>query len=322
MASHKKLNLCHIVSFRYGVTDIVRTNNKLYDASKFTSQGFKMHELFFVDGTTPSTAILERFLKIAESAKGAVAVHCKAGLGRTGTLIACYLMKHYMLTSAECIGWMRVCRPGTVIGPQQYYLGERQTEMWRAGSKVGTSPSQADVQRNCVLTSVVVCTQLGVTRKELGKGGESLAGWANRANTVLDKHMERESAAGAAHEEATDEAADVLADLSVTGRGVSPTKLRDGTPSPEELEAAAATAPPGVAQGDGLNAQKHRQMHRNTSTGALRIGAAPPSFRRTGSEEALSVHALKVGRPAPTKASVGPPRTGPSKTVKVSIAPK
>jgi protein-tyrosine phosphatase len=131
---HADLPTC--LNKRYGVTDIIRTNKKLYDASKFTGQGFKVHELFFIDGTTPSTSILQKFIQIAEGAKGAVAVHCKAGLGRTGTLIACYLMKHYMLTSAECIGWMRVCRPGTVIGPQQYYLGERQTEMWRAGSKV------------------------------------------------------------------------------------------------------------------------------------------------------------------------------------------
>ena len=30
-----------------------------------------------------------------------------AGLGRTGTLIACYIMKHYKFTAAECIAWIR-----------------------------------------------------------------------------------------------------------------------------------------------------------------------------------------------------------------------
>ena len=45
-----------------------------------------------------------------------------AGLGRTGTLIALYMMKHYKFTAAESIAWIRICRPGSVIGPQQNFL--------------------------------------------------------------------------------------------------------------------------------------------------------------------------------------------------------
>ena len=47
-----------------------------------------------------------------------------AGLGRTGTLIACYIMKHYKFTAAEAIAWIRICRPGSIIGPQQNFLEE------------------------------------------------------------------------------------------------------------------------------------------------------------------------------------------------------
>lgn len=51
-------------------------------------------------------------------------MHCKAGLGRTGTLIACYAMKHYYFPAADFIGWIRICRPGSILGPQQNFLIE------------------------------------------------------------------------------------------------------------------------------------------------------------------------------------------------------
>lgn len=51
-----------------------------------------------------------------------------AGLGRTGSLIGCYLMKHYRFTAGEAIAWIRICRPGSVIGPQQNFLEEWVTD--------------------------------------------------------------------------------------------------------------------------------------------------------------------------------------------------
>jgi len=39
--------------------------------------GFRHYDLFFVDGGTPSDAILFEFLDICENTKGAIAVHCK-----------------------------------------------------------------------------------------------------------------------------------------------------------------------------------------------------------------------------------------------------
>ena len=45
-------------------------------------------------------------------------------------------MKHYGFTAEEIIGWLRVCRPGSVIGPQQHYLQQMQPIMWRLGDEM------------------------------------------------------------------------------------------------------------------------------------------------------------------------------------------
>jgi len=115
---------------KHNVTTVVRLNKRIYDASRFSRGGFQHRDLFFTDGSTPSDLIMERFLNLCEQTDGAVAVHCKAGLGRTGTLIACYMMKHYRMTAHECIAWLRICRPGCVIGHQQTWVESKQLQLW------------------------------------------------------------------------------------------------------------------------------------------------------------------------------------------------
>ncbi|XP_019743892.1 dual specificity protein phosphatase CDC14B isoform X1 [Hippocampus comes] len=118
---------------KHNITSVIRLNKKMYDARRFTDSGFEHHDLFFVDGSTPNDAIVRKFLNICENAEGAIAVHCKAGLGRTGTLIGCYMMKHYCMTAAEVIAWIRICRPGSIIGPQQNFVEEKQNSLWAEG---------------------------------------------------------------------------------------------------------------------------------------------------------------------------------------------
>jgi cell division cycle 14 len=78
--------------------------------------------LFFVDGSTPDQHIVDKFFDMVEShfsnpSSGAIAIHCKAGLGRTGTLIGLYAMKNYKITAEAFIGWIRIARPGSILGP-------------------------------------------------------------------------------------------------------------------------------------------------------------------------------------------------------------
>ncbi|KAL5280931.1 CDC14A family protein [Megaselia abdita] len=117
------------------VTTIIRLNAKVYNATAFESAGFEHKDLFFVDGSTPSDIILKKFLLICETTKGAIAVHCKAGLGRTGSLIGAYIMKHYNFSALEAIAWIRLCRPGSVIGHQQQWMEDKQQWLWLEGEK-------------------------------------------------------------------------------------------------------------------------------------------------------------------------------------------
>jgi cell division cycle 14 len=112
---------------------VVRLNNAVYDREKFIKNGVKHTDLFFEDGTTPPMKILDEFIKLSEKEKGGIAVHCKAGLGRTGSLIACYVMKHYRFPAAAFIGWIRICRPGSILGPQQHWLCSMEDTMFQKG---------------------------------------------------------------------------------------------------------------------------------------------------------------------------------------------
>ena len=46
---------------------VIRLNNKTYEASGFTNNGIKQHDLFFTDGTAPSLSIVDQFLDIVEA---------------------------------------------------------------------------------------------------------------------------------------------------------------------------------------------------------------------------------------------------------------
>jgi cell division cycle 14 len=124
-----------------GVSSVVRLNEPdTYDPATFERAGIKHHDLFFNDCTLPPDATVRRFLDIVDAAPGAVAVHCRAGLGRTGTLIALWLMRRAGFSAAAAIGWLRIVRPGCVIGPQQKYLLACEQRPWH-GNELGAAPT-------------------------------------------------------------------------------------------------------------------------------------------------------------------------------------
>jgi cell division cycle 14 len=134
--SHREFSPEHYadVLCQFGVRAVVRLNRPLYGRRAFSAAGVAVVDLHFDDCTPPPVHVVAKFLAVAEAVPGAVAVHCKAGLGRTGTLVAIYMMKHHGFSAREAMGWLRIVRPGSVIGPQQDFLCAREALMHRSVS--------------------------------------------------------------------------------------------------------------------------------------------------------------------------------------------
>lgn len=124
---------------------VVRLNSHLYDAKEFTKRGIQHIDMIFDDGTCPSLEYVQKFIGAAEciiNKGGKIAVHCKAGLGRTGCLIGAHLIYTHGFTANECIAYMRMLRPGMVVGPQQHWLYLHQNDFrdWRHTMCVDNRP--------------------------------------------------------------------------------------------------------------------------------------------------------------------------------------
>ena len=132
---HRDFSPQHYIDIlhQFNVQAVVRLNEAWYPKQDFIDGGIAVADLHFDDCTSPPVHVAAKFLAIAEALPGAVAVHCKAGLGRTGTLVALYMMKHHGFSARAAMGWLRIVRPGSVIGAQQQFLCDSEAAIRAAG---------------------------------------------------------------------------------------------------------------------------------------------------------------------------------------------
>jgi atypical dual specificity phosphatase len=100
------------------------------DETKLPSKHIQMF-----DHAPPSQEGLEESTRyIASQTKGGqtVLVHCLGGIGRTGSVLAAYLIEHDGKTADQAIAHLRSIRPGSVEGPQEQAVREYERRVRQA----------------------------------------------------------------------------------------------------------------------------------------------------------------------------------------------
>lgn len=100
-----------------GVRAVVCLLNLPGDDAVYRSAGFAFHLMAVPNGMPPTIAQLRTFLVFMEeqiAASHPVAVHCEAGLGRTGTVIAAYLIAVENCTPEKAIVKVRGVQPHAI----------------------------------------------------------------------------------------------------------------------------------------------------------------------------------------------------------------
>jgi Polymorphic toxin system, DSP-PTPase phosphatase len=115
------------VLYSAGVRAVVSLLNIPGDDSVYQSAGFAFLCLPIADGGAPTFEQAGQFVQFVSAQRAAsrpVAVHCEAGLGRTGTMLATYLIAEGE-SACKAIERVRTAREGAIESLRQIFFLEQ-----------------------------------------------------------------------------------------------------------------------------------------------------------------------------------------------------
>ena len=104
-----------------GIGTLVSLTRKPFDEVIVNGYGLDYHHLPVPDFSPPTQQQVDAFVRIVDEARSSgegVAVHCIAGMGRTGTMLACYLVSQGE-DPLDAIRRVRRLRPGSIETDEQ-----------------------------------------------------------------------------------------------------------------------------------------------------------------------------------------------------------
>ncbi|CAL4094500.1 unnamed protein product, partial [Meganyctiphanes norvegica] len=190
------------------------------------------------------------------------------GLGRTGSLIGCYVMKHFRFTAAEIIAWLRICRPGSIIGGQQQWLTSKQSSLWLEGDIFRGRNKNQNLNRKFDYGIYSI------------KWREYLVNMRNENNINANNMFNQNEGCSSSEEEREENVRQVLDkvdDLKLDDQNTANTDnqnkyIEDMVNSNRKTADSEIKVINGLSQGDRLNQLKHQRAHaRSATTGRVHL---------------------------------------------------